>query len=56
MKTLTKNQIKKIWKENRDYLLWADGSRITKKELGKFIFTDDGKFLTLSDADFYIEL
>lgn len=56
MKALTKKQVDKIWKENHDYLFWLDDTPIEKKELEKFLITDDERFITLSDVDFYIEI
>lgn len=55
---LTENQKNQFVEDNREYLVWCDGSEISRDELEEkgFYLVNDGKkwSLTLSDADFYI--
>lgn len=43
--------------DNKEYLIWADGTKINVNELSRFMLIFNGKFwsLTLQDEDFYIE-
>ena len=53
---LTETQKAAFLEENKEYLIWADGTQIGVEETKKFVLVFNGKFwsLTLKNEDFYI--
>ena len=53
---LTETQKAAFLEENKEYLIWADGTQIGVEEMKKFVLVFNGKFwsLTLKNEDFYI--
>jgi len=56
MRKLTEKECDRILSENAEYLVWCDGTEITKEELmcDFFLLEKGGKYSLTTKDDFYV--